>query len=260
MRNSPARTRAGINSVPSAYLLTNSSINSMKTTKLTSAKLRTQLELGVANDTLRHGAMKLSAAARRLIAGRFLEQAEMLKAKADQLSGSNADYCWLFQDNSIAVIGEDGTRKEVLDECFQEISHISIPGMHYIQYKSLANGDDNDDEESKKDWSSLKVPLFASHDEETTKNHSTAAKHVLSLPVIRVSNGGNEALLSVHIPSGVVQLTNPETGVSKDLDLSNHPIIKSANKQYRIVHTCHPEMLMYYCPVRKLVCDVGESW
>lgn len=229
----------------------------MQTTKLTNAKLRTQLELGVANDKPRTGAIRLSPQARQMIAARFMEQSAMLKTKADQLMGDMTSPCWIFQDNSVAFIAADGTRQEILDECYSEISHISIPGMHYIRYKSVTGDANDDDDVDDKDWSSLNIPLFASSP--PSKGLSETDELVRSLPIIRISNGGSEGLLSVHIPSGTVEMTNPETGVSKKLDLSNHPVIRKENKQYRIVHTCHPEMLMYYCPVRKLVCDVGEG-
>lgn len=79
-----------------------------------------------------------------------------------------------------------------------------------------------------------------------------------SLPQVRIAACG---LLTVHIPTNRVDVTNITTGITKPLDITNMPPMRNRLDQYvRVIYTQEPDMLMYYNPISQLVFNYDPQW
>lgn len=210
-------------------------------TRYNSTGLYTSLRLHVAGSTDLKQARRLSPAAVAHIRQSILNHAKLLEEEADDWKSAPGREFWLREDHTIdRVDAKDKDDVELLDvQCTVErtsnLNNTSATMKYrnaFVTYNSTRG-----------DCIYLLDPEFNQED------------YVKSLPVIRIGGSG---LLSVNIPTDRVDVTNPETGVSKPWDLSNHPVIKKNNQAYRIVHAMHEdEMLMYYHPVTKWVYEVS---
>lgn len=88
--------------------------------------------------------------------------------------------------------------------------------------------------------------------------HDDMMRFLNTLPQVRIAACG---LVTVHIPTNRVDVTNVETGVSKPLDISKMPPMRNKLDQYvRVVYTQEPDMLLYYNPVTGHVYDYDPQW
>lgn len=154
-----------------------------KQTTITAVTLKTDLHLEVANDSFRRATHMLSPIARKFIARRLREHAKQILKKADVIDGPRDGVHWIFQDNSIRFIAANGEDISVLDECHSEISHLAIPGTHYIRYKEAFKSKDEDDRE---------VPLFQAPSSAAETQHS-ASDSTSAVELVGSSDGSDSS-------------------------------------------------------------------
>lgn len=89
-------------------------------------------------------------------------------------------------------------------------------------------------------------------------NNDEMMRFLQSLPQVRVAACG---LLSVHIPTNRVDVTNVETGVTRPLDITKMPPMRNMlNRYVRVIYTQDPDMLLYYSPQTQTVFDYDPQW
>lgn len=214
----------------------------MSETRYNSTGLYTSLRLHVAGSTDLKQGRRLSPSAIKHIRQSILNHAELLQAEADDWRPAPNREFWLREDHTIdRVDSENGDDVELLDvQCTVERTSNLNNTSATMKYRNAFVT-----------YNSTKGDCIYLLDQEFNQED-----YVKSLPVIRIASSG---LITVDISTHHVSVTNPETGVSKDWDLSNHPVIKKSPQAYRIVHAQCEGLLMYYHPVTHRVYEVREQ-